>query len=83
MVCAGVVRRPPGIAADHLDAVFTPGWTTKPSQQPGGRGLGLALVRHTVTRLGGTVTARNESGGGAVFQARLPAAHATAGSPPA
>jgi two-component system CitB family sensor kinase len=73
----------PGIAADHLDAVFAPGWTTKPSQQPGGRGLGLALVRHTVTRLGGTVTARNESGGGAVFQARLPAAHATAGSPPA
>jgi two-component system, CitB family, sensor kinase len=73
----------PGISADHLDAVFTPGWTTKPSQQPGGRGLGLALVRHTVTRLGGTVTARNDSGGGAVFQACLPAAHATAGSPPA
>jgi sensor histidine kinase regulating citrate/malate metabolism len=73
----------PGISADHLDAVFTPGWTTKPSQQPGGRGLGLALVRHTVTRLGGTVTARNDSGGGAVFRACLPAARATAGSPPA
>lgn len=73
----------PGISADHLDAVFTPGWTTKPSQQPGGRGLGLALVRHTVTRLGGTITASNDSGGGAVFRACLPAAHATAGSPPA
>jgi two-component system CitB family sensor kinase len=73
----------PGISTDHLDAVFTPGWTTKPSQQPGGRGLGLALVRHTVTRLGGTVTARNDSGGGAVFRACLPAAHATAGSLPA
>jgi len=73
----------PGISADHLDAVFTPGWTTKPSQQPGGRGLGLALVRHTVTRLGGTITARNDSGGGAVFRACLPAAHVPAGSPPA
>jgi two-component system CitB family sensor kinase len=73
----------PGISADHLDAVFTPGWTTKPSQQPGGRGLGLALVRHTVTRLGGTITASNDSGGGAVFRACLPAAHATTGGPPA
>jgi PAS domain S-box-containing protein len=73
----------PGIAADHLDAVFTPGWTTKPSQQPGGRGLGLALVRHTVTHLGGTITVRNDRGGGAVFQACLPAAQVTAGSPPA
>jgi two-component system CitB family sensor kinase len=77
----------PGISADHLDAVFTPGWTTKPSQQPGGRGLGLALVRHTVTRLGGTITVRNDSDGGAVFQACLPGSCGTgrviAGSPPA
>jgi two-component system, CitB family, sensor kinase len=76
----------PGISADHLDAVFTPGWTTKPSQQPGGRGLGLALVRHTVTRLGGTITVRNDSDGGAVFQACLPGRCGTgrviAGSPP-
>ena len=77
----------PGISADHLDAVFTPGWTTKPSQQPGGRGLGLALVRHTVTRLGGTITVRNDSDGGAVFQACLPGRCDTgrviAGGPPA
>jgi two-component system CitB family sensor kinase len=63
----------PGIGTDHLDDVFTPGWTTKPSQHPGGRGLGLALVRHTITRLGGTVTAGNAEGGGAVFEACLPA----------
>jgi two-component system CitB family sensor kinase len=62
----------PGIQADHLDDVFTPGWTTKPSEHPGGRGLGLALVRHTVTRLGGTVSARNDERGGAVFEACLP-----------
>jgi two-component system CitB family sensor kinase len=63
----------PGIAPDHLDSVFTPGWTTKPSERPGGRGLGLALVRHTVTRLGGTITVRNDDGGGAEFRASLPA----------
>jgi two-component system CitB family sensor kinase len=62
----------PGIRADHLDDIFTAGWTTKPSQRPGGRGLGLALVRHTVTRLGGTITACNDAGGGAVFEACLP-----------
>jgi len=77
----------PGISADNLDAVFTPGWTTKPSQQPGGRGLGLALVRHTVTRLGGTITVRNDNDGGAVFQACLPGlggtGRAIAGSLPA
>jgi len=63
----------PGIGADHLDDVFTMGWTTKPSERPGGRGLGLALVRHTVTRLGGTITVRNDEDGGAVFEARVPA----------
>ena len=60
------------VRADHLDDIFTAGWTTKPSQRPGGRGLGLALVRHTVTRLGGTITVRNDAGGGAVFEACLP-----------
>jgi len=69
----------PGILAGHLDDVFTVGWTTKPSEQPGGRGLGLALVRHTVTRLGGTITARNDDDGGAVFEVRVPAFEAVAG----
>jgi signal transduction histidine kinase len=55
-----------------VDTIFTSGWTTKPSDDPAGRGLGLALVRHTVTRLGGSVTARNADAGGAVFHAVLP-----------
>lgn len=62
----------PGIPAEHLDDLFTPGWTTKSSAQPGGRGLGLALVQEVVTRLGGTITVRNDVG--AVFQAYLPGA---------
>jgi sensor histidine kinase regulating citrate/malate metabolism len=61
-----------GIAVEPVDTIFTSGWTTKPSDDPAGRGLGLALVRHTVSRLGGSVTARNADAGGAVFHAVLP-----------
>jgi two-component system CitB family sensor kinase len=78
-LCITVRDNGPGINADHLDDVFAPGWTTKPSEQPGGRGLGLALVRHTVTRLGGTITVRNETDCGAVFEARVPAGTLAAG----
>ena len=59
----------PGIPPEHLDDVFEPGWTTKPAGV-GGRGLGLALVRQTATRLGGTASAAND--GGAVITVRLP-----------
>ena len=58
-----------GIPPEHLDDVFEPGWTTKPAGV-GGRGLGLALVRQTATRLGGTASAAND--GGAVITVRLP-----------
>ena len=61
----------PGIAEEHVTEVFTPGWTTKPSSAPGGRGIGLALVKQTVDRLGGTITVTNMDG--AVFQIHLPA----------
>jgi sensor histidine kinase regulating citrate/malate metabolism len=61
----------PGIAAEHVTNVFTPGWTTKPSSAPGGRGIGLALVRQIVDRLGGTISVTTVDG--AVFEVRLPA----------
>ncbi|MGH3825906.1 MAG: sensor histidine kinase [Pseudonocardiaceae bacterium] len=72
----------PGLPAEHLEEIFTPGWTTKPTDTPGGRGLGLALVRNTVTRMGGTISAGNDSGddGGAVFHVQLPAATTPAGT---
>jgi two-component system CitB family sensor kinase len=60
----------PGLPANHLEEIFTLGWTTKHTETPGGRGLGLALVRHTVARMGGTITATNDDG--AVFQIHLP-----------
>lgn len=61
----------PGVDPDHTEAVFQRGFTTKPSG-PGGRGLGLALVRQAVNRHGGTLTVTSEEGGGARFEVRLP-----------
>ncbi|MEF9906489.1 sensor histidine kinase [Streptomyces sp. P9-A2] len=66
----------PGVDPDHAEAVFQRGFTTKPSG-PGGRGLGLALVRQAVDRHGGTLTVTSEEGGGARFEVRLPLRDAT------
>ncbi|MEU3795906.1 sensor histidine kinase [Streptomyces fructofermentans] len=60
-----------GIDPAHAEAVFRRGWSTKPAG-PGGRGLGLALVRQTVARYGGTLTVSDAAGGGASFEVRLP-----------
>ncbi len=58
----------PGI--EDLDALFEPFYTTK---SPGdGIGLGLAISSGIVSDLGGRLTARNGSTGGAVFELTLP-----------
>jgi sensor histidine kinase regulating citrate/malate metabolism len=61
-----------GVDPAHVEAVFQRGWSTKPATAPGGRGLGLALVRQTVRRHEGTLTVSEASGGGAQFEARVP-----------
>jgi two-component system CitB family sensor kinase len=58
--------------------VFEVGWTTK-AQTNGARGLGLALVRQTVTRLGGSISMRNDHG--AIFKVTLPVNGAAAAAP--
>jgi two-component system, CitB family, sensor kinase len=71
----------PGISADPLESVFGEGWSTKPGSGTAGRGYGLAAVRNTVMRLGGSVSVSNNSEeGGAVFTVRLPHALHAAGS---
>ncbi|MFF3920331.1 ATP-binding protein [Streptomyces sp. NPDC001852] len=72
----------PGVDPAHADLVFQRGFSTKPAG-PGGRGLGLALVRQAVTRHEGTLTVAesDEDGeGGAVFEVRLPLHAPTGGS---
>ena len=72
-----------GVDPAHAEAVFERGFSTKPAG-PGGRGLGLALVRQTVRRHEGTLSVSSGDDGGARFEVRLPlptvgAAHGAAG----
>lgn len=60
-----------GVDPAHAEAVFQRGFSTKPAG-PGGRGLGLALVRQAVNRHEGSLTVAEAVGGGAVFEVRLP-----------
>ena len=59
-----------GIAPEHVEEIFTRGWTTK---QEAGHGIGLALVRHSVQRNGGRVEiAADPVLGGALITVSLP-----------
>jgi len=65
--CLEVSDTGSGIAADHLDKIFDPFFSTKLT----GRGLGLAVVLGLVTAWGGAVQV--ESGGeGSTFRVLLP-----------
>jgi len=64
----------PGVPAEFLPRIFerfsqADGSSTR---KHGGLGLGLAIVRHLVELHGGTVSAANREGGGAVLTVRLP-----------
>ncbi len=57
-----------GIPDSDLQRIFIPFFTTKAT----GHGVGLALAHRVITQHGGTLTAANNPGGGAVFTTRLP-----------
>ncbi|MFJ7182059.1 ATP-binding protein [Streptomyces massasporeus] len=61
----------PGVDPEHAEAVFQRGFSTKPAG-PGGRGLGLALVRQAAQGHEGSLTVAEADGGGAEFEVRLP-----------
>jgi two-component system, OmpR family, phosphate regulon sensor histidine kinase PhoR len=65
----------PGIPPSDLERVFERFYRVDRSRgrNPGGTGIGLAIVRHLVDLLGGTIAAANRPDGGAVFTLRLPA----------
>lgn len=65
-----------GIPADSLPSVFDPFFTTK--DVGSGLGLGLSITYGIVQQFGGTISARNGDGGGAVFEVRLQPARADA-----
>ena len=61
-----VEDRGPGIPADQIETLFEPFRRLEGSRNrnTGGAGLGLAIVRRSITRLGGTIRLENRRGGG-------------------
>ena len=57
-----------GIGAEDMEKIFEPFYTKKIQ----GTGIGLALAKQIVESHDGTISARNQEGGGAVFTIRIP-----------
>ena len=64
----------PGIPAVMLDRLFEP-FATHGKEH--GTGLGLSIVKRIIEEHGGQISARNRSGGGAIFRFTLPRTAAT------
>jgi signal transduction histidine kinase len=60
----------PGVASEIADKIFEPFFTTKPRGE--GTGLGLSICRDIVTRLGGEISASNQTGPGLCVTIHLP-----------
>jgi signal transduction histidine kinase/ActR/RegA family two-component response regulator len=60
-----------GIPVQHLARIFEPFFTTK---GPRGTGLGLSIARDIMEGAGGSISAANRPGSGAVFELRFPMA---------
>jgi len=69
-VALSVSDNGPGIAAENLDRVFEPGFSTR----PGSPGLGLAVCRKIVEQHGGTIHTASDPGRGAKFTLIFPLA---------
>ncbi len=61
----------PGIADEDLPKIFDRFYRAATARHLPGSGLGLAIVRQVAESHGGSVTADNAPGGGAVFRLRL------------
>ena len=57
-----------GIPNEEIDRIFEPNFTTKSS----GTGLGLAMVKNTITNIGGKITVNSTLNKGSTFILNLP-----------
>jgi two-component system sensor histidine kinase MprB len=69
--------RGPGFKPDDLPHVFDRFYRAREARGMRGSGLGLAIVRQTAESHGGSVSAENAPGGGALLRLRLPPAETT------
>jgi C4-dicarboxylate-specific signal transduction histidine kinase len=67
-VCLSVSDGGPGISPAAMPRLFEPYFTTT----EGGMGLGLSIARAALESNGGTLTARTDLNGGAVFECFIP-----------
>ena len=68
MAEVAVIDRGSGIEPKHMENIFNPFFTTKPT----GTGLGLAIVSKIVDEHGGKIAVESEPGSGSVFRVYLP-----------
>lgn len=62
----------PGIPEEIIYNIFDSNFSTKKSDVKFGLGLGLSISRDIIKQHGGTISARNDPDGGAVFTVTLP-----------
>jgi two-component system sensor histidine kinase CpxA len=76
MVCINVADSGPGVPEDSLEEIFAPFYRldASRSQETGGLGLGLAIVRTCVEACRGAVRCRNRRPSGLEVEIRLAAA---------
>jgi PAS domain S-box-containing protein len=67
-----------GIASKHVGRIFEPFFTTKDSEQA--TGLGLCIVEHILSRIGGKIRVDNRPGEGVTFVITLPMDEKTRGT---
>ncbi|MDB5951906.1 MAG: hypothetical protein JWR65_3761 [Massilia sp.] len=74
-VTVTVMDRGPGVAPEHLAAIFQPFFRSENSaHNVDGHGLGLAIAQRVIDAHGGTIAASNRDGGGLCVVITLPLA---------
>jgi signal transduction histidine kinase len=81
MVTISVCDGGPGVRSDERESIFERFHRGRDTAGQAGFGLGLAIGRELAERMGGALYLEDQTGPGATFTLRLPAAHAPENDP--